>query len=200
MTIKQKQIYDQLELDIKLLKDRTVSFESVKDAGQKYDISSPTYINLHKDEQINKIRLIANEIRPKPNEKLLNIGCGPFFSDKFFDCQKYGIDPSKELLNLAKRNHVNAELTLGRAEELPYEDNFFDYIVSVSALHHVEDIELAMDEIKRVLSEKKHKKNFCIALSILTESSRFKIIEKSISYHFTVQKIILEGRDTIFFI
>jgi ubiquinone/menaquinone biosynthesis C-methylase UbiE len=172
-------------------------FDNLK-AAKKYDLSSHTYEELHRNEQINKINLISNEIHPKADDCLLNIGCGPFFSDKIFDCRKYGIDPSHRLLEIARQNNVKAKLTLGLAEKLPYPNKYFDYIISVTAFHHVQDLHQALCEIKRVL--KKHPGSIQIALSILNSSLRYSEIEKAISSYFTVKKLICEGRDNIFFI
>ena len=46
---------------------------------------------------------------------------------------------------------VKAELTQGSIFEMPYEDDFFDAVVSVSMLEHLRELDQAMAEIKRVL-------------------------------------------------
>lgn len=52
--------------------------------------------------------------------------------------------------HLAYRN-LQSELRTGDAENLPYEDNSFDFVWSVGVLHHTPDMEKAIDEVYRVL-------------------------------------------------
>jgi ubiquinone/menaquinone biosynthesis C-methylase UbiE len=66
----------------------------------------------------------------------------------------YGIDPHpkhREVQAVLARHGVRAELHSGTAESLPFPDDFFDAIVSVSALEYVPDIQVACDEFRRVL-------------------------------------------------
>ncbi len=154
-----------------------------------YDSTARSYEGLHKEEQLNKIRIICSEIKPGSSDKLLNIGCGPYFSSPFFNCKKYGIDPSEELLAMAK----DAEVKVGMAEDLPYVDNFFDYVISISALHHAE-IDKALAEIKRVA-----KKEARIVLSILRKSAKHDEFVAAIQKIFSIEKIVEEEKDTILF-
>jgi len=95
----------------------------------------------------------------KPN-KILEIGCGncrnliPFeYND--FDC--YGIDFSERMLKKAmeygKKHKLQIKLKQARATLLPFETNFFDYVLCISLLHHLakDDRIKALREIKRVL-------------------------------------------------
>jgi ubiquinone/menaquinone biosynthesis C-methylase UbiE len=66
----------------------------------------------------------------------------------------YGIDLHRmtEPVEAAlKRFEVNARLFSGSVEALPFEENFFDTVVAVSALEFVSDTEAACLELKRVL-------------------------------------------------
>jgi len=90
------------------------------------------------------------------NMKILDIGCGPLpFALAFTDCEIYGIDP---LLDMYRRmgfpvDEYSKRLTYVScpAENMPFEDEFFDAIISVNAIDHVDDLAQVASEISRVL-------------------------------------------------
>jgi tRNA (uracil-5-)-methyltransferase TRM9 len=95
---------------------------------------------------------LANKWKPG---KILDLGCGNArnltpFSEKEFEC--YGIDFSEDMIELAKKR-LKAEFKVGDILKIPYEDNYFDYIICVAAFHHVkkEDQKKGLQEIRRVL-------------------------------------------------
>ena len=109
-------------------------------------------------------RDIAKELEKlseKEKGKILEIGCGNcrnllVFAKKGFKC--YGLDFSEKMLEFAKlfceKHKIKVRLKLGVAEKLPYQNNFFDYCLSISLLHHLETKEKrrkAVEEMFRVL-------------------------------------------------
>ncbi|MEM3506504.1 MAG: class I SAM-dependent methyltransferase [Candidatus Bathyarchaeia archaeon] len=42
---------------------------------------------------------------------------------------------------------------LGKAEKIPFSDKFFDIVFAVMTFHHLEDLELSLKEIARVLKD-----------------------------------------------
>lgn len=67
----------------------------------------------------------------------------------------YGIDPWGAGIERAKskirRYGIrNVKLIKGLAEEMPFEDNFFDMIISNNGLNNVQDLNAVLDECKRV--------------------------------------------------
>ncbi|HKA04927.1 MAG TPA: class I SAM-dependent methyltransferase, partial [Acidimicrobiales bacterium] len=70
-------------------------------------------------------------------------------------CQKlYGVDvhPYPAAVSQVLAAHgIAAELTIGPAEALPYDEADFDAVVAVSSLEFVQDIDTAMAEVRRVL-------------------------------------------------
>ena len=64
-----------------------------------------------------------------------------------------GIDPSDEVLRLARRLHprFNVQYDKGSAEELPYPAESFDRVISVSSVEHFDDPGVALKEMARVL-------------------------------------------------
>jgi len=88
--------------------------------------------------------------------RVLDVGCGPIpIALGFTDCDMYGIDP---LASGYRRlgfplDHFIGRMTYlqGSAEKIPVEDSFFDAVISVNALDHVDDFPAAAREIDRVL-------------------------------------------------
>lgn len=131
------------------------------------------YNELHREEQLNKVNIIKQNIQPKG--LLLDIGAGTGISTEPFEEQAIciALDPSIEMLKQYKGMKVAA-----KAEFLPFKDNIFDTIISVTALHHA-DIKEALKEIKRV-----SKSSAQIAITMLKKSKiplpeEFKKIEES---------------------
>ena len=103
---------------------------------------------------------IAEEINnfynlPK-NAKILDIGCGKGYLLYDFlkvlpSAQLYGLDISKYALENSKFE-IKDFLIQGSATNLPFDDNFFDLVISINTLHCLEapDLYLALKEMERV--------------------------------------------------
>ncbi len=94
----------------------------------------------------------------KQNIKILDLACGTgnYLQKQLeyyrgYNIRWFGIDLSEEMLKKAKVKKLKAELIKGDALNLPFEDNFFDYIKLRFAYHHFADKTRAIDEIYRVL-------------------------------------------------
>ena len=153
-----------------------------------YNSISISYDELHREEQLNKIRLIKNNLEIKKQDFLLDVGCGTGIFTEEFSCIKVGIDPSIEMLKQGK----NAFYIQAFAENLPFKDNSFDNVISVTAIHNFKNIRKGLEEIKRV-----SRKN--IVLSILKRSFKINEIKNHIKELFKITKIIEENKDIIFF-
>jgi ubiquinone/menaquinone biosynthesis C-methylase UbiE len=66
-----------------------------------------------------------------------------------------GVDLSPEHLRIARQRFstygITADLRLGDAEDLPFEDATFDAVYTFGVIHHTPDTQKAVDEIYRVL-------------------------------------------------
>ena len=120
-----------------------------------YNKIAKGYNELHKEEQLKKINIIKQHIKPKP--PTLDIGAGTGISSQPF--KAIALDPAINMLKQYKGIKVQA-----KAEHLPFKDNTFNTIISVTALHHT-NIKKALKEIKRVAKPKAQ-----IAISILKKS------------------------------
>ena len=103
-------------------------------------------------------RLMVDLLKPSRGESVLDIGCGtgtgflPFFD---LGLQVTGLDPSPYMLDIAYRNAGDrADLHRGFAEDLPFEDNSFNYACMTTTLEFVEDPKKAVEEAARVAKDK----------------------------------------------
>ena len=110
----------------------------------------------------NKRKKLENKLFKKfikSGYKILDIGCGSGFFlkriyESFNDTIKYfGIDISKEAINLAMNYFNKAKYFVSPGEKLPFENNSFDYIQIISTLWHVSDQEKVLKEVYRVLKK-----------------------------------------------
>jgi len=156
-----------------------------------YDEISEGYEELHQEEQEKKIKIIKEHLKVNPDDKLLDVGCGTGLTTEPWDCKRAGIDPSSGLLERA-RNKDKIEYKLAFAEDIPYPDDFFDIVVSITAIQNFNDIEKGLNEIKRVGKDR-------FVLSFLKKSPKKELIENLIEGIFDVEKIIIEEKDEIYF-
>jgi len=101
------------------------------------------------------------KVVPLAKGKVLDIGIGsglniPFYNSDKID-QVIGIDPSHELIELAKElandSKASIELVIGSAESIPYPDNFFDTVLVTYTMCTIPNVSIANKEIWRVLKD-----------------------------------------------
>lgn len=94
----------------------------------------------------------------RPGESVLDVGCGVGIDLPALrasvgpEGRVVGLDPSARLLAAARARGVEAELIVGRADALPFEDGSFDAVRFDRVLTHVGDPDLALAEAARVLA------------------------------------------------
>jgi len=91
----------------------------------------------------------------KPGERVLDAGCG---SGRLFEVLKnvdyYGIDFSEKLIEIAQKKYCQGKFQTATVLNLPFPDNFFDKVYSISVLHHLPSKEYQLrylQEMQRVL-------------------------------------------------
>jgi SAM-dependent methyltransferase len=85
----------------------------------------------------------------KKDSVVLDFGCGekpyyPFFKDVVREYIGIDIDNSPE-------KNENMNLTIKQGEALPFQDEYFDAIVSTQVFEHIEDLYFYAKELRRVL-------------------------------------------------
>ncbi len=92
----------------------------------------------------------------KPGQKILDVGCGMAhllyeFTQVVPGVKVYGIDISEYALAHAKEE-IRDRLQYGKAQDIPFADNEFDLVISLTTLHNLKvfDLKKAIEEIERV--------------------------------------------------
>lgn len=104
---------------------------------------------------------LLDKIKMNKKMKVLDIGCGWGFPSIETAVRLgessyiYGIDPWKEAIERAeyKTNYYgikNIKFITGCAEKLPFDDSFFDLIISNNGINNVQDLPKSLVECRRV--------------------------------------------------
>jgi ubiquinone/menaquinone biosynthesis C-methylase UbiE len=115
--------------------------------------------------------LLLHLLRPKPDEFILDAGCGTgiFTLDVLsLGTHVIGVDLSLPMLSRGaqKTRGHRFQAVLADISSLPFPENTFDKVVSVTALEFIEDAKRAMEELFRVT-----KKGGCIVVATLNSLS-----------------------------
>jgi len=86
--------------------------------------------------------------------KILDVGCAKGFLVKDLvdlGFEAYGIDISEYAIDNAPKD-VKNRLKIGNAKKLPYDDNYFDLVISLNTIHNLDrnECKMAIQEIQRV--------------------------------------------------
>lgn len=95
----------------------------------------------------------------RPFESILDIGCGQGICSQKIDLgsnQYTGIDSSEFLIKRASELYEspNTKFQVADALDLPFDDESFDAVFSISLIHLIEDIDEVIYELSRVLKPK----------------------------------------------
>ena len=111
------------------------------------------------EEVLDQVVVFAQDILTRPKVTLVDIGIGTGnlaqkFVDKV-DCL-IGVDPSSEMLKIAKEKLPEIETRKGDFLELPIADNSADLVISSYSFHHLTEKEKmkALEEMSRILKSK----------------------------------------------
>jgi len=95
-------------------------------------------------------------LQVRQGKKILDVGCGTgqlLSAANERGLQTYGLDISQKAIQIAENICPDANLSTGRAENLVFPDNEFDYVVCLGALEHFLDIGKSLEEMIRVGKE-----------------------------------------------
>jgi SAM-dependent methyltransferase len=98
------------------------------------------------------IRAELDRLALPAGARVLDAGCGSGrtlqeLAD--YGAEVFGIELDPEAADVA-RSRDNGDVRIGRLEELPYEDGFFDLITCLDVVEHTPDDRVALGELRRV--------------------------------------------------
>ena len=102
---------------------------------------------------------IVNAASSSAADRVLDLACGPgIVAERVAPNvgQVVGIDVTPEMISLAharvvKARQPNVHFGVGRAEDLPFEENEFDRVITRLSFHHFPDVRVVLAQVRRVL-------------------------------------------------
>lgn len=98
---------------------------------------------------------------PRENMRILDVGCGTGnYSIKLsqLGCSVVGVDISENMLEIAKKKSAKLNLNIrflhSNSEELPFDDESFDAVISITAIEFFTNPGASVKEMLRVIKEK----------------------------------------------
>ena len=124
------------------------------DIANNYDAYYQTEVG-RKIDEIEK-NIISELLPAVSGISMLELGCGSghwtqFFVEKGFKVT--GVDISEAMLDIAKQKNIDAQFMLADCANLPFANNSFCFIATITMLEFVNDIDKVIKEIYRVLKK-----------------------------------------------
>jgi predicted TPR repeat methyltransferase len=93
-----------------------------------------------------------------PNDKLLDLGIGTGLASINFSkigLKVYGLDNSDDMLNICRIKSFTEELKLYNLLEkrIPYNDDYFNHIISCGVFHFLGNLENIFSEVARIIQK-----------------------------------------------
>lgn len=100
----------------------------------------------------------------KPGQRVLDLGCGAGWASRLLakvvgggeqPGQVVGLDVSDEMIRRARANSTdydNILFVVGSAQQVPWQEDFFDEVLSVESFYYYGDQGGALDELRRVMA------------------------------------------------
>jgi len=101
----------------------------------------------------------------RPGERILDLGCGSGWASRMLARivgegpqgfgQVVGVDISDEMIRLARtasKDFENIMFVAGSASQIPWEENFFDKVLSVESFYYYPDQDRTLAELFRVMA------------------------------------------------
>jgi arsenite methyltransferase len=112
---------------------------------------------------ISIVEQTLSQMELMPGQRVLDLGCGVGWASRIMarmvapEGQVVGIDISDEMISRARaasREVDNVMFVWGSAQQLPWQENFFDRVLSVESFYYYADQERALAELFRVTAPK----------------------------------------------
>jgi ubiquinone/menaquinone biosynthesis C-methylase UbiE len=112
------------------------------------------YVSLFAPATEHVVHALLDAVGAGPGMRVLDLCCGQGNVTAALlerGCAVTGLDFSPVMLEMARKRAPGAELIEGDAQDLPFDDDSFDAVISNFGICHVPDQPLALREAKRVL-------------------------------------------------
>jgi len=102
---------------------------------------------------------VIDQLNIQPNSRFLDLGCGTGWAVHQIanklngDGLSVGIDISEGMLKKARQKtnaFKNISFVKSSSDDLPFEDDYFDFIICTNSFHHYPEPEKTLAEVKRV--------------------------------------------------
>lgn len=120
-------------------------------------------------------KCVFDLLKPQKGMRILDIGCGTgnySLKLKALGCNVIGVDVSEKMLSVFKakieQNKYDIDLHLLQSNILPFEDESFDAIISVTAAEFMDNLPESINEMFRVV-----KQNCPIVIGTLHKNSKW---------------------------
>jgi len=122
---------------------------------EQYNSFAKDYSRIIKEKSIYGRRIFYEHLNfPLAGKKILDAGCGDG-TDLMYcikhNAEAFGIDSSEAMIRQARQNAPLAKTIVGDFSQLPFQDKFFDAVISKHALQSSADVEQILKEFYRVL-------------------------------------------------
>ncbi len=128
------------------------------EANSFFERNRRSYIDISSSAPPSSLRLFSRFLAPE--HRVLEIGCAAgrnlYMLRRMVGCSCCGVDPSDEAVRCGSAQYPDISLTVGTADDLPFEDATFDFVLFGFCLYLV-DRELlprAVAEADRVLKDR----------------------------------------------
>lgn len=125
---------------------------------KQYDQIADKFSLLHsKLDKVTNAAYYPHLLSELKGKKLLDMGCGDGIDLQNFQsagAKVYGVDASKEMIELAKKRLPKSELVVSYNEKVPFKENFFDFVTSKYVFQTSKTLDPIYMEAYRVLKKK----------------------------------------------
>jgi ubiquinone/menaquinone biosynthesis C-methylase UbiE len=146
-----------------------------------YSSIAPGYDALYGAEQDEKLREFLRRAHIPTKGRILDIGCGTARSAQSFPhLDWHGVEPAQGLVDRAPQS-ARPYIILARGEALPFNDNEFDVVLSLTALQNYDDAEQGIREMGRVV-----KSDGILLVSFLKRSAKAMALDAALRKHLRI--------------
>ena len=119
-----------------------------------YNDISKVYDDVRKEEG-EIIKVFLDEINPSDKTSILDIGCGTGnytdLIERLTRAKVHGIDKSEGMIEKARNKNNKVILKVASVDDIPFEDNTFDFVYMIDVIHHIPKMCKLFSEIHRIL-------------------------------------------------